>query len=204
MWKYPGQSFLYSILFISISGPLFAQNSAMVGDWRDSNASSPSILHLDANGSFNYMFGAAGEPASGTYRIEGQVIYFQNAPYTPQACPPNCPPDPEPNKAPPKATIVQVNATTLILDFTISGWEYWDRKTFSRGRDIPAVDPTEEQPPPAVQTEDFSGNVQVNWRGEWYPATILKKEGEKYFVHYTGYESSWDEWVTRDRLRKPE
>jgi len=30
----------------------------------------------------------------------------------------------------------------------------------------------------------------------WFPSNILKKEGERYFVHFVGYDSKWDTWVT--------
>jgi len=35
----------------------------------------------------------------------------------------------------------------------------------------------------------------------WFPSNILKKESEKYFVHFVGYESKWDTWVTVERIR---
>lgn len=44
--------------------------------------------------------------------------------------------------------------------------------------------------------------IEANWKGSWYPAEILKQEGDRYFIHYLGYDSSWDEWVTGDRIRE--
>jgi len=44
--------------------------------------------------------------------------------------------------------------------------------------------------------------VRVEWRGRWYPAVILKQTSSRYLVHYVGYDSSWDEWVTPDRVRR--
>ena len=32
------------------------------------------------------------------------------------------------------------------------------------------------------------------------PAEILKQEGASYFIHYKGYGTNWDEWVTLERL----
>lgn len=46
--------------------------------------------------------------------------------------------------------------------------------------------------------------VEVLWDGEWYRATVLKSRGARYFIHYDGWSSQWDEWVGRDRLRFPE
>lgn len=45
-------------------------------------------------------------------------------------------------------------------------------------------------------------SVSVEWRGKWYPATVLKQSGSRYLVHYRDYDSSWDEWVTAGRIRK--
>lgn len=46
-------------------------------------------------------------------------------------------------------------------------------------------------------------SVMVEWNGKWYPAHILKTEGEKYYIHYAGYDESWDEWVGKDRIKFP-
>ncbi|MBW4646802.1 MAG: hypothetical protein KME23_28085 [Goleter apudmare HA4340-LM2] len=36
---------------------------------------------------------------------------------------------------------------------------------------------------------------------EWYSATIEKIQGQQYFVHYSGYDSSYDEWVDQEEIR---
>jgi len=43
--------------------------------------------------------------------------------------------------------------------------------------------------------------VKVEWHGKWWPASVLKVDGDKYYIHYTGYASSWDEWVGPSRIR---
>lgn len=43
-------------------------------------------------------------------------------------------------------------------------------------------------------------NVQVEWKGTNYPATIKETKTGFHFIHYTGYDNSWDEWVTYDRI----
>ena len=43
--------------------------------------------------------------------------------------------------------------------------------------------------------------VEVNWKGHWYPAVILKEKDGKYHIHYLDYDESWDEWVGKDRIR---
>ncbi len=45
--------------------------------------------------------------------------------------------------------------------------------------------------------------AEVEWKGQWYPAIVLKKEGARYFIHYLGHEESWNEWVEKDRIRFP-
>lgn len=43
--------------------------------------------------------------------------------------------------------------------------------------------------------------VEVNWKGKWYKATILKTEGRNYKIHYDGYSASYDEIVPANRIR---
>ena len=43
--------------------------------------------------------------------------------------------------------------------------------------------------------------VQVNWKGQWWPAQVIAVGKGKWKVHYDGYESSWDEWVGPDRIK---
>lgn len=43
--------------------------------------------------------------------------------------------------------------------------------------------------------------VDVEWNGDWWQGEILQVDGSRYKVHYIGWESSWDEWVTTARLR---
>ena len=50
-------------------------------------------------------------------------------------------------------------------------------------------------------TSRVNGRVEVEWEGQWYPATILEVRGAKYRIHYLGYGSEWDEWVDDSRLR---
>jgi hypothetical protein len=45
--------------------------------------------------------------------------------------------------------------------------------------------------------------VEVLWNGSWYPATVLRgpDDHSRCFIHYDGYEDSWDEWATPARMR---
>ncbi|HLA64744.1 MAG TPA: Tudor-knot domain-containing protein, partial [Rhodothermales bacterium] len=61
--------------------------------------------------------------------------------------------------------------------------------------------------PTATTTSSSSGTyrvgqpVQILWNGSWYPGHILAAADGGYQIHYDGYDSSWDEWVTPDRLQ---
>ena len=43
--------------------------------------------------------------------------------------------------------------------------------------------------------------VKVEWKGSWWDALIREIQGDKYFIHYVGFDSSWDEWVDDSRLQ---
>lgn len=38
---------------------------------------------------------------------------------------------------------------------------------------------------------------------KWFPSTILQVDGQKYFIHYKGYDPKWDVWVDPSLIRKP-
>ncbi|OGQ47073.1 MAG: hypothetical protein A3H42_01250 [Deltaproteobacteria bacterium RIFCSPLOWO2_02_FULL_46_8] len=52
--------------------------------------------------------------------------------------------------------------------------------------------------PSAFQKGDA---VQVLWSGTWYPARVLKTKQDQLYIHYDGYDNSWDEWVGPDRYK---
>jgi RNA binding activity-knot of a chromodomain len=72
----------------------------------------------------------------------------------------------------------------------------------------PAVPPQVKFPAPAVP-QQFSipivpiagKQIEVAWGQSWWPAGILRVQGTQYLIHYTGFASSWDEWVGPDRIR---
>ncbi|MBX9696363.1 MAG: caspase family protein [Cyanobacteria bacterium] len=59
------------------------------------------------------------------------------------------------------------------------------------------------QPSPRVESAKFSLNqkVSVLSEGDYYPAVIRKINGNKYLVHYDGYDASDDEWVGADKIK---
>ena len=44
-------------------------------------------------------------------------------------------------------------------------------------------------------------SVKVNWKGKYYAAKIISQSDGHFRIHYKGYDSSWDEWVTASRMR---
>jgi hypothetical protein len=48
---------------------------------------------------------------------------------------------------------------------------------------------------------DVNSKVKVEWCQTWYPAIILKREGIFHYIKYDGYNDSWNEWVTSDRIK---
>jgi hypothetical protein len=59
-----------------------------------------------------------------------------------------------------------------------------------------AGSPRDAAPVPADVTA-----VEVLWGGRWWPATIVRREGQRAYIHYDGWSASSDEWVTPERLR---
>lgn len=41
----------------------------------------------------------------------------------------------------------------------------------------------------------------ADYRGAWYKSKITDEKDGKYHVHFFGWSSSWDEWVTPDKIR---
>ncbi len=44
-------------------------------------------------------------------------------------------------------------------------------------------------------------HVEVEWGGTWWAAEVLQVRGNQYYIHYTGWGDSWNEWVTDCRIR---
>jgi hypothetical protein len=55
--------------------------------------------------------------------------------------------------------------------------------------------------PPAPAPAEAKASVQVEWHGSWYAAEVLRVNGGSTLIHYTGWNSSWDEWVPAGRIR---
>lgn len=54
------------------------------------------------------------------------------------------------------------------------------------------------------QRYGIGDHVYVEWEGQEYPAMIITIEGpSKFKIHYDGYDTIWDEVVSKDRVRRP-
>jgi hypothetical protein len=77
----------------------------------------------------------------------------------------------------------------------------------SRG-DVPPPQPQPVVPgrllpggPPAPAPAGAKAAVEVEWGGSWYAAEVLRVSGGLTLIHYTGWASTWDEWVPAGRIR---
>lgn len=68
------------------------------------------------------------------------------------------------------------------------------KRTWPRSRALAADPPSHAAytPPQALQVE---------WRGNWYPAEILTSSGASNLIRYVGYGAEWHEWVGPERMR---
>ena len=75
-----------------------------------------------------------------------------------------------------------------------------------RGMSADEIQTALSGPVPSANTIDLpcASEVVVEWDGDWCPALILKREDDRYFVHYVGHELSDNEWVSGARVRFPE
>jgi len=79
---------------------------------------------------------------------------------------------------------------------TYPGWpSYWDEWVMSDRI-------ASEEGSRLAKTIEKGALVDVEWRGTWYLAVVLQRQGDRALIHYDGYDDSWDEWVGPDRLRK--
>ncbi len=58
-------------------------------------------------------------------------------------------------------------------------------------------------PPEARNTTEIrqGDQVEVKWKESWYPAKVLHIDKRGYFIHYSGYDDRWNEYVRMDRIR---
>jgi hypothetical protein len=90
-----------------------------------------------------------------------------------------------------KATILEVQGDKYKVHY--DGWDAkWDQE----------VGPAKVREPQGVKYPwKKDDKVEVQWKKEWYAATILEVDGEKFKVHYDGWDAKWDEEVDGNRIR---
>ncbi|MBK7583885.1 MAG: hypothetical protein IPI67_27285 [Myxococcales bacterium] len=75
-------------------------------------------------------------------------------------------------------------------------------KVAPTSEDKPLVKPDAgAEPTKAKSAYGVGSKVSVLWGGKYWPCTVLAVKGDKYLVHYDGWASKWDEWVTTARMR---
>lgn len=56
-----------------------------------------------------------------------------------------------------------------------------------------------------IVAQNYSVNQEVqvlyDADGKWYDAKILKVDGSRYYISYTGYGSNWDTWMNAEHIR---
>ena len=91
---------------------------------------------------------------------------------------------------------------------TVLGIEYDERATarVETRNTMYVVGPTGWTTPPADHpfNNPYSAGeqVKVEWKEQWWDAMIREVAGQKYLIHYVGFDSSWDEWVGPERIQK--
>lgn len=66
------------------------------------------------------------------------------------------------------------------------------------------VGPERTRPAPKAATCNKGEKLLVEWQKAWYPAEIIGGPNDKRQckIHYDGFESSWDEYITPNRMRR--
>lgn len=65
----------------------------------------------------------------------------------------------------------------------------------------PTANPQPQNPSVAASRFSVGEKVLVQWKNKWWKATVLQAEGDRFYISYDGYASSWDEWVGPERIR---
>ncbi len=55
--------------------------------------------------------------------------------------------------------------------------------------------------PAIAATFQIGDAVEVNWNSRWWPATLERRQNDRYCITYNGFDRRWDECVTADRIR---
>lgn len=61
--------------------------------------------------------------------------------------------------------------------------------------------PSSKTRKPHFITYKIGTKVKIEYKKQWYAATIVKADGDFYYVTYDGYDNRYNEWVLYDRIR---
>lgn len=90
-----------------------------------------------------------------------------------------------------KARVIDADADQLLVHYY--GWEASDDEWV-----------TEQQIRKSTPIQYPTGSkVEVRWKGEWYPATVVALRGGVHYIAYDDFGEEWNEWVASKRIRKP-
>jgi hypothetical protein len=97
--------------------------------------------------------------------------------------------------------LVAVDGDRYVVQF----YDYTEKnkETFA-SKDLTASTGDQVRPNAVVLDVGMKPDCEVEWQKSWWPAKVMKTEKERYYIHYVGFEASWDEWVGKDRIRWPE
>jgi hypothetical protein len=85
-------------------------------------------------------------------------------------------------------------------EYTVEFYDYSDKRTSPYGADDLAASTGGVAARLALDV-GVKPDCEVEWQGAWYRAKVLKTVDGKHYIHYVGYDASWDEWVGPDRFR---
>jgi len=66
---------------------------------------------------------------------------------------------------------------------------------------LPAVADSSAHAWAPYQQRGHGGPIEVSWGNAWHAAEILDVRGDSFLIGYTGWSSTFDEWVGADRIR---
>lgn len=172
---------LMLVFFCVVPMALMAEPS-IVGSWENlkelpNYPGSRDTLIFDANGTFTY---SGPSPFQCKWKMSGNIIKLTDCGDAETSI----------------IKIIQLKGDRLTITF-----DSQKPGTYRRVNDSDTSGKADTSVSPGYAVKD---RIQVKWNDQWYPAVILKVKGGKYLIHYDGYESSWDEWVGEDRMKKNE
>lgn len=171
---------MFILVFVCLIPITLMADASIVGSWEDlkENPHYPGTrdtLIFDANGDFTFS-----GPGAFTckWKVVGNIIKLTDCRDADNS----------------DLKIIKLKGDRLTIKFNSP-----QPRTYRR---VAGSDTSGSAETPVTTSYSVNDHIQVHWNDQWYPAVILKVKGKKYFIHYDGYESSWDEWVGEDRMKR--